>query len=98
MLLEEFKAVGSKVLLFSLSTKVLDIIEAMVEVDGHVFSRLDGSTSIPGAAAVASFLAAVLAEIYLCDVCSCQEILRCNGRGQIGSASARSSTKTPRSS
>eukprot|EP01047_Picozoa_sp_COSAG01_P031845 COSAG01_NODE_2278_length_7990_cov_4.925167_6_plen_170_part_00 len=29
----------------------------------------------PGAAAVASFLAAALTEIYLCDVCSCPEIL-----------------------
>jgi hypothetical protein len=29
-----------------------------------------------GAAAVASFLAAALAEIYLCGICSCQEILR----------------------
>jgi hypothetical protein len=27
-------------------------------------------------------VAAVLAEIYLCGVCSCQEILRRNGRGQ----------------
>jgi acyl-CoA synthetase (AMP-forming)/AMP-acid ligase II len=35
-----------------------------------------------GAAAVASFLAAVLTEIYLCSVCSCPEILRRNGRGQ----------------
>jgi hypothetical protein len=35
-----------------------------------------------GAAAVASFLAAVLTEIYLRNVCSCQEILRRNGRGQ----------------
>jgi hypothetical protein len=26
-----------------------------------------------GAAAVASFLAAVLTEIYLCDACSCQK-------------------------
>jgi hypothetical protein len=34
-----------------------------------------------GAAAVASFQAAVLTEIYLCDVCSCQEILRRHGRG-----------------
>jgi hypothetical protein len=34
-----------------------------------------------GAASVASFLAAVLAAIYLCNVCSCQEILRRNGRG-----------------
>jgi hypothetical protein len=34
------------------------------------------------AAAVASFLEAVLTEIYLCGVCSCREILRRNGRGQ----------------
>eukprot|EP01047_Picozoa_sp_COSAG01_P013632 COSAG01_NODE_646_length_14556_cov_9.736806_15_plen_91_part_00 len=34
-----------------------------------------------GAASVASSQAAVLAEIYLCNVCSCQEILRRNGRG-----------------
>jgi hypothetical protein len=31
---------------------------------------------------VASFLAAVLTETYLCHVCSCQELLRRNGRGQ----------------
>ena len=36
-----------------------------------------------GAAAVASFLAGVLTEIYLCNVCSCQtEVVRRNGRGQ----------------
>jgi hypothetical protein len=34
-----------------------------------------------GAASVASFLAAILTEIYLCNVCSDQEILRHNGRG-----------------
>jgi hypothetical protein len=34
-----------------------------------------------GAASVASFWAAVLTEIYLCNVCSCQEVLRRNGRG-----------------
>jgi hypothetical protein len=34
-----------------------------------------------GATSVASLWAAVLTEIYLCDVCSCQEILRRNGRG-----------------
>jgi hypothetical protein len=34
-----------------------------------------------GAASAASFLAAVLAEIYLCNVCSCQEVLRRNERG-----------------
>jgi hypothetical protein len=37
-----------------------------------------------GAAAVASFLAAVLTEIYLCNVCSCPKLLRRNGRGQAG--------------
>jgi hypothetical protein len=36
----------------------------------------------PGAAADASFLAEFWTEIYLCGVCSCQEILRRNGRGQ----------------
>jgi hypothetical protein len=39
-----------------------------------------GAVSPDGTAAVASFLAAVLTEIYLCDVCSCQEILRRKGR------------------
>eukprot|EP01047_Picozoa_sp_COSAG01_P034847 COSAG01_NODE_2638_length_7292_cov_8.034034_7_plen_67_part_00 len=33
-----------------------------------------------GAASVASFQAAVLTEMYLCKVCSCQEIFRRNGR------------------
>jgi hypothetical protein len=32
-------------------------------------------------ASVASFQAALLAEIYLCNVCSCQKISRRNGRG-----------------
>jgi hypothetical protein len=39
-------------------------------------------------AAVTSFLAAVLTEIYLCNVCSCQEILRRNGRGQAAAEKA----------
>ena len=38
-------------------------------------------TVLGGAASVASFWAAILTEIYLCNVCSCQEILRRNGRG-----------------
>ena len=46
--------------------------------DGQLVQRLRG------AAAVASFLAAVLTEIYLRGVCFCQEILRRNGRGQAG--------------
>jgi hypothetical protein len=36
----------------------------------------------PGAAAAACCLAALLTEIYLCDVRSGQEMLRRNGRGQ----------------
>jgi hypothetical protein len=43
---------------------------------GHLYR-----VSAAGAAAVASVEAAVVTEIYLCDVCSCQEILRRNGRG-----------------
>eukprot|EP01047_Picozoa_sp_COSAG01_P013627 COSAG01_NODE_646_length_14556_cov_9.736806_10_plen_154_part_00 len=46
-----------------------------------------------GAASVASLLAAILTEIHLCKVCSCQEILRRNGLGQepACATSARSS-------
>jgi hypothetical protein len=40
-----------------------------------------GGAATIGAASVASFLAAILTEMYLCNVCSCQEILRRNGRG-----------------
>jgi hypothetical protein len=32
-------------------------------------------------ASAASFLTAVFTEIYLCHACSCQNILRRNGRG-----------------
>jgi hypothetical protein len=39
---------------------------------------------IYGVAAVASFLAAAVTEIYLSNVCSCHEILRGNGRGRCG--------------
>ena len=45
MLLEEFKSQGSKVLLFSLSTKMLDILESLVTVQGYIFLRLDGTTA-----------------------------------------------------
>jgi hypothetical protein len=44
---------------------------------------------MPGAAAVACFLAAVLTEIHLCGVYSCPEILRHSGRGQyVGNGTA----------
>jgi hypothetical protein len=45
-----------------------------------IFDALESHRS-DGAASVASFEAAVLTEIYLCNVCSCQEVLRRNGHG-----------------
>jgi hypothetical protein len=40
---------------------------------------------LSGAVAAASVVAAaVLTEICLCGACSCQEMLRCHGRGQSG--------------
>jgi hypothetical protein len=62
----------------------------LVAPDVHAVTRLrEGGATLntsfgrtSGAASVASFEAAVLTEIYLCNVCSCQEILRRNGRGQ----------------
>eukprot|EP01047_Picozoa_sp_COSAG01_P106052 COSAG01_NODE_35200_length_535_cov_1.672018_2_plen_126_part_01 len=39
-------------------------------------SSSSSSGSAGGAASAACFQAAVLTEIYLCDVCSCHEILR----------------------
>jgi hypothetical protein len=60
-------------------------------VDPGVFNLVIGTAGFTswrqpqgllGAASVASFQAAILTEIYLCNVCSCQEILRRNGRGQ----------------
>jgi hypothetical protein len=40
-------------------------------------------------------VAAVLAEIYLCGVCSCQEVLRRSGRGQAVSGSTHSLPPMP---
>jgi hypothetical protein len=51
-----------------------------------------------GAAAVASFLAAVLTEICLCGVCSCHEILRRNSRGQGRHWSRTGTSQVPRPS
>jgi hypothetical protein len=42
-------------------------------------ARLCRSCAFGRCGAVASFLAASLTDIYLCNVCSCQEILRRNG-------------------
>jgi hypothetical protein len=62
-----------------LCAPVADRVTTLVHGDMHlgnmIFEEQDG------AASVASFLAAVLAGIYLCSVCSCQEILSRNGRG-----------------
>jgi hypothetical protein len=44
-----------------------------------IFNALD--TDGGAAAAVGSFVAAVGTESYLCNICSCQEMLRRNGRG-----------------
>jgi hypothetical protein len=46
-----------------------------------------------GAAAVASFLDVVVTEMYLCTVCSCQEILRWHGRGQGRPSTAMRATR-----
>jgi hypothetical protein len=48
-----------------------------------------------GAASVASLLAAILTEIYLCNVCSCHEILRRNGLGQWDSRPTPSQSAAP---
>eukprot|EP01047_Picozoa_sp_COSAG01_P079461 COSAG01_NODE_15087_length_1376_cov_1.768990_2_plen_203_part_00 len=60
--------------------------------DGHAWTgeaRRDPGRARPprGAASVASFEAAFLTELYLCNVCSCHEILRRSGRGQEAVAS-----------
>jgi hypothetical protein len=47
---------------------------------GCSFGQANWARGLLGAAAVASFLAAVLTEICLCNVCSSQEILRRNGQ------------------
>jgi WD40 repeat protein len=53
-----------------------------LRLEGHsAVLGVERNSTYVGAASVASFEAAVLAEIYLCNVCSCQEILRRHGRG-----------------
>eukprot|EP01047_Picozoa_sp_COSAG01_P077223 COSAG01_NODE_13832_length_1529_cov_1.267133_1_plen_73_part_00 len=52
-----------------------------LEMAGSADAALYLHPAESGAASVASLLAAVLTDIYLCNVCSCQEILRRNGRG-----------------
>jgi hypothetical protein len=70
--------------------------ETLDELEGYARSMFAGVVASPtgatakqshvvgpgaGAASVASFVASVLTEMYLCNVCSCQRILRRNGRG-----------------
>eukprot|EP01047_Picozoa_sp_COSAG01_P038722 COSAG01_NODE_3158_length_6489_cov_2.264945_2_plen_155_part_00 len=75
---------------------VSELLLKLVDENAKLMLRLNGYAERGlrdggGAASVASFLAAVLAEIHLCNVCSCQEILRRNGRGQAAAASLRRS-------
>jgi hypothetical protein len=71
---------------------IIESIQLLIAAHPAALESLAGE----GAAAVAFFLAAVLTEIDLSNVCSCPtrnscpfgEILRCNGRGQIHQAAA----------
>ena len=45
-LLRQRKAGGSKVLIFTQMTRMLDILEAWLNVAGHTYLRLDGSTGV----------------------------------------------------
>jgi hypothetical protein len=72
-----------------------------VVIDGRLKRTLGRGSCFGAAAAVASILAAVLTEMYLCDVCSCQEILSRSGRGQESwrsPAPPRSHSAAPRPS
>jgi hypothetical protein len=69
---------------------------AASDLSGVVTARLQAWQRLLGAAAVASFLAAVLTEICLCNVCSCHEVLRRNGRGQAPTKPRPHSQRRPR--
>jgi hypothetical protein len=58
-----------------------DALRPLTAFQPERFDGLSSATRQAGAASVASCLAAVLTEIDLCNVCSCQEILRRNGHG-----------------
>ena len=45
-LLAKEKALGDRVLLFSQFTMVLDILEEVLRMSGHSFTRIDGSTPV----------------------------------------------------
>jgi hypothetical protein len=59
---------------------LLGALVRRVELAQHAEAREQRALD-EGAASVASFLAAVVTETYLCTVRACQETLRRNGRG-----------------
>ena len=44
VLLHDLKAGGHKALIFTQMTKMLDILEVFLNLNGHTYVRLDGST------------------------------------------------------
>lgn len=44
MLLARLKAAGSRALIFTQMTRMLDVLEAFLNLHGHSYCRLDGST------------------------------------------------------
>lgn len=44
MLLRRLKAGGHKALIFTQMTRMLDVLEAFLNLHGHTYLRLDGST------------------------------------------------------
>lgn len=43
-LLQRLKAQGSRALIFTQMTRMLDVLEAFLNLNGHSYCRLDGST------------------------------------------------------
>lgn len=43
-LLQRLKAAGSRALIFTQMTRMLDVLEAFLNLNGHSYCRLDGST------------------------------------------------------
>lgn len=43
-LLQRLKAAGSRALIFTQMTRMLDVLEAFLNLHGHSYCRLDGST------------------------------------------------------
>lgn len=43
-LLRRLKAAGSRALIFTQMTKMLDVLEAFLNLHGHSYCRLDGAT------------------------------------------------------